>query len=475
MWRKSKDSKEIREYYIGKAYEALKYCRNIIPEGHSSTLPSIKDKSKVKLLFSHVEKMRRSNLSVEKSVSHMLMYPKVVLKSSTNILPADWRAIKRKSKATRDFNIGNCDELSLLALNYLCKNDLVKHAEKISIASEYGDHVFVVIHRDLKSDINDRKKWGECCVIVDPLNNQIFFPDEINTKLKCYRFKMSSRNPHKLSSFTDKTKLVIDMRMESEVKQFQNLSLIENYERKINAIKEVGKEFLKEGYINGLCNLGDEIITQFSELKQASSEISNFSLLFKLSKDMKRILNYISEHVTQENKTSKELQEKLYIRFLIKSQIISGPQNLFESALHYEDTFLMLVDEIQKNSGSDEDSRALNFWFSNNFNELCQAAAMNSVYGSKVVSCLIDLGANPNTQRVEDNEKTMLHYAVENNNIGLAKLLLERGANPKIKDNDGITPAELAKKLGNFTIKKILNEYSHKDREVRNKHQKCLI
>lgn len=40
--------------------------------------------------------------------------------------------------------------------------------------------------------------------------------------------------------------------------------------------------------------------------------------------------------------------------------------------------------------------------------------------------------------------QTVLHYAAVNENEEMIKLLLELGADKKIADNDGTTPAELA-------------------------------
>ena len=53
--------------------------------------------------------------------------------------------------------------------------------------------------------------------------------------------------------------------------------------------------------------------------------------------------------------------------------------------------------------------------------------------------------------------RTVLHYAAEyKGSPGLVQLLLKRGADLKLKDNSGKTPADVARAKGNQVLEKLL-------------------
>ena len=52
--------------------------------------------------------------------------------------------------------------------------------------------------------------------------------------------------------------------------------------------------------------------------------------------------------------------------------------------------------------------------------------------------------------------KTALHYAAEKGLLELSRALLAHGADPKIVDSEGNTPATLAEKAGHKEIEKLL-------------------
>ena len=62
-----------------------------------------------------------------------------------------------------------------------------------------------------------------------------------------------------------------------------------------------------------------------------------------------------------------------------------------------------------------------------------------------VVQLLLDYGFDPNV-RAEKNGNTPLHYAVSYNNVGAARLLMQYNANKNIKNFEGLTPLEKARK-----------------------------
>lgn len=72
--------------------------------------------------------------------------------------------------------------------------------------------------------------------------------------------------------------------------------------------------------------------------------------------------------------------------------------------------------------------------------ELTEATKKNNV--NKVVYCLKN-GADPNTLQ-GPYQNAPLHHAARNNNLGITKVLLQYGANVRIKDSLGLTPIHYA-------------------------------
>ena len=62
-----------------------------------------------------------------------------------------------------------------------------------------------------------------------------------------------------------------------------------------------------------------------------------------------------------------------------------------------------------------------------------------------VVKLLLDNGFDPNA-RTTKSGNTPLHYAVASNNLGAARLLLQYQANKNIRNLEGLTPLEKARK-----------------------------
>ena len=72
-----------------------------------------------------------------------------------------------------------------------------------------------------------------------------------------------------------------------------------------------------------------------------------------------------------------------------------------------------------------------------------------------VVKLLLDYGFDPDV-RATKNGNTPLHYAVACNNIGATRLLLQYNANKNIRNMDGLTPLEKARKEEKLEIIKLL-------------------
>jgi ankyrin repeat protein len=61
-----------------------------------------------------------------------------------------------------------------------------------------------------------------------------------------------------------------------------------------------------------------------------------------------------------------------------------------------------------------------------------------------VARVLLNSGAHPNVR--DDADKTALHLAAEHGDVELVRLLLEHGADPRAADGDGQTPADYARR-----------------------------
>ncbi len=63
--------------------------------------------------------------------------------------------------------------------------------------------------------------------------------------------------------------------------------------------------------------------------------------------------------------------------------------------------------------------------------------------------------------QVNEDGKTPLIYAIENNYVDIILLLIKNGAKTNLTDNEGNTPLSIAKQLGHKKIEEILTEYNN--------------
>lgn len=74
----------------------------------------------------------------------------------------------------------------------------------------------------------------------------------------------------------------------------------------------------------------------------------------------------------------------------------------------------------------------------------------------RVGKILLDVGANPNAPG--EYSDTPLHEAIGQKKYDFVKLLLEYGASPDIRNEDGFTPADLARQTNDPTLLELLSD-----------------
>jgi ankyrin repeat protein len=73
---------------------------------------------------------------------------------------------------------------------------------------------------------------------------------------------------------------------------------------------------------------------------------------------------------------------------------------------------------------------------------------------------LLEMGANPNTAALTENNKTPLHQAVESGREDLTLALLNAGALPDTPDAFGVTPLDLAKEKSTLSLLPLLEKFT---------------
>src|SRR3990167_1841980 len=106
--------------------------------------------------------------------------------------------IKHIMRAIKETGYGNCIEFAVCVQNYLMKHNISSE----SIHNATGDHIYVVLDRDPKSNCSDPRTWGKQAIIIDSFNDEPFHINDIDTKLKNYVFNEDNLYPNSSSPFT---------------------------------------------------------------------------------------------------------------------------------------------------------------------------------------------------------------------------------------------------------------------------------
>lgn len=92
------------------------------------------------------------------------------------------RSFYKKIEECKKAQVGNCAELSWMAMDYLLDHYPEMKGEIFSLSG--GDHVFFVLNRDPESSVRHPETWGDNAWICDPWANKYYPASKYFTELK---------------------------------------------------------------------------------------------------------------------------------------------------------------------------------------------------------------------------------------------------------------------------------------------------
>lgn len=451
------------------ARKAIESTRIIIPFDGAASQPEMKDVEKVQNLWEKILELRLKKPTFEESLYYFLL-------TNTNISVIDLKKINKKSKKQR---IGNCGELSHLVINFLKKNTLLKknndHCHRVEIISnDDGNHEFVVIDRDLNSDINKPLMWGKRAVIVDALTGKAFEAANIYNELLHYNYDPEDEDgPNIFSQFTEDDKLSVSMEISFFYDDGYNLDIIGRFKSKLVIINSLMTEYSNDIEQEKIKPLMELINTYLAETIEVS-DFTNLDIERNLDRKMRKLLKLMQEAV----------ETRFFYDMIINMHaIFPSIDNYFHRLIHL-DIYIHLLLHIESNT-----SPSINFLKEqlkdiNLLNKLLKLAI--DYKQSETIVSLLKYGADPmidcgeqdpllhlailhNDQKIieqiitqmsqqdslrsklinfqNQRGQTPLHILqiVKTDSILIQKLL-DLGANPEIKNISNETPLDLARK-----------------------------
>lgn len=149
------------------ALEAKSYAQFYIKKGCTQLQTNAYDQSQKKALLMAMDDLRANMLEFEHSEELAWIESNIKL---------FYKSVENSKK----FSLGNCAELAMLAMNYIAHNT-DNNAEFYNIIN--GDHMFVVIGRQMNSDPSDPTTWGDQAFFCDPWSNLVYPSRDYLTKL----------------------------------------------------------------------------------------------------------------------------------------------------------------------------------------------------------------------------------------------------------------------------------------------------
>lgn len=162
--------------------EAIHYARSHIIKGYTQ------------LDYNHLNSRKQRQLKAGVTAIRDHIDEPYTTKIDTNAIIERLDQVKTK---TSHYSLGNCQELAELALVYIGDTYLGIEAELYTIAN--GDHVFIVINRDPKSDPEIPATWGKNAYICDPWANIAYPAREFRDKLRDFSYKFDGQ---RVTNFT---------------------------------------------------------------------------------------------------------------------------------------------------------------------------------------------------------------------------------------------------------------------------------
>lgn len=161
------------------AKDANKHARSIIIKGSSWTQNNDLDTEYFKHLLRGVEGTYYTKS--EEIGMRDIIYDEINrrMKSGESEVLATFHSVVAVSTK---YSLGNCYELSFLALDYILNHFPEMRAELYKI--EYGDHAFLVLNRDPDSFMDKPHTWGENAIVCDPLANEVYPAKECFDRLR---------------------------------------------------------------------------------------------------------------------------------------------------------------------------------------------------------------------------------------------------------------------------------------------------
>lgn len=230
----------------------------------------------------------------------------------------------KSNELAKKYGLGNCDELSLLALDYFLTqydgDDI--SAEMYEIHN--GDHQFLVIGRKKNSDPHNPLDWGDQAVICDPWLNMVYKASDYLTYLKSYRYDRINKkncvddfkfNHHRLDpvkKFNAKSirrKMNCDVLIDNSLKKLDALyATLEGIE---NKLKHMHRNAVAEGKALILVQLL-KVSTASADIQLAINEINQHRERYELdyASAKQQLDTFVSNAYVQTSHAIKFSQEK---------------------------------------------------------------------------------------------------------------------------------------------------------------------
>lgn len=426
------------------AFQALIYARNYVDFYDSFTQPALTDRNRIFPLRKKIKSVRKEPLSLAEAFEIFFL---TAINDQLFDIKTNVEIMKTKKN-----RVGNCYELSVLAFHFLTKKNIP--AELISIIN--GDHVVVIIDRN-SGNINDINNFGEYCVVLDVLNNQVYPASMIYKNLHCYEFDKTKENPHILIPFTESDQLMIKGSTDSFISIEYNQILVKNYIYKLNIIQKYLENNLT--YPQTLGEITDLINTYQKELDPFDFLLnkSNNDIVRYVRKKMKTIHGMIKRNI--ESTVIKDSENFMINMTIAMFNVYHVPKHYFENLIIIKPLFSIVCHHIKNNHGY-YSSELKNKFQSKTLLESLLIFSLKYYYYEEAVFLLEELGGKHTESSIISST---LKWAIEENNNYIITSLL----NVNIMNENTITgllPLHFAIQKSHDVATLILNHsYSSND------------